>query len=70
MYSSVGNFFKGRYVGNNNEVYDEKSICIDIFGMLSDSLVRLTIAIARESKQETVLLKDFNTGKNILIDRS
>ena len=67
--TSKGNFFKGRYVSNNNEVYDEESICIDIFGMLSEPLIRLAIEIARDSNQKSVLLKDFNTGRNILIDR-
>lgn len=69
MHSSMGNFFKGRYVGNSNEIYGEESTCIDIFGMLSEPLVKLAIEIARESKQKTALLKDFNTGRNILIDR-
>ena len=68
IHSLMGNFFNGRYVNNNNEIYGEESTCIDIFGMLSESLIRLAVEIVRESRQNTVLLKDFNTGKNILID--
>ena len=51
-------------------MYTEKSTNIEILGVSSEVLVRLATEIAREFKQEAVLLKDYNTGKNILIDRT
>lgn len=65
---SIGNFFKGRYV-SGDKIFDEKSTSIEILGIDSNVLIRLATEIAREFKQETVLLKDFNTGRNILIDQ-
>lgn len=65
---TIGNFFKGRYV-ENGKTFDEKSTSIEILGVPSEILVRLATEIARDFNQSTVLLKDKNTNKNILIDR-
>lgn len=60
---SVGNAFKGVYVGDNGEKYDEKSTTIEVNGLSSEGLLRLVEMIARVFKQETVLVKDFNANK-------
>ena len=60
---SVGNAFKGKYVGDNGEEYDERSTTIEINGLSSDGLLRLAEMIARIFHQETVLVKDFNNMK-------
>jgi hypothetical protein len=67
---SSGNFFKGKYIDVAGNEYTEKSTSIEILGGSSEVLVRLATEIARAFKQEAVLLKDYNTGKNILIDRT
>lgn len=60
---SVGNAFKGRYVGDNGELYNENSTTVEINGLSSDGLLRLAEMIARVFHQETVLVKDFNNMK-------
>lgn len=65
---TIGNFFKGRYV-ERGKVFDEKSISIEVLGISSEILIRLATEIARDFNQSTVLLKDYNTNKNILIDK-
>jgi len=65
---SIGNYFRGRYV-ENDKAFDEKSTSIEILGVPSEILIRLATEIARDFNQSTVLLKDNNTNKNILIDR-
>ena len=65
---SVGNFFHGKYVGDNGEMFNEKSLSIEINGLSSKSLVRLAEDIADEFKQETVLVKDLNKNKIFLVD--
>lgn len=65
---SIGNFFKGRYI-SNGKTFDEKSTSIEVLGIPSEILIRLATEIAKAFKQETVLLKDYNTGKNLLIDQ-
>ncbi len=66
---SVGNFFKGRYIGDNGKVYNEKSTSIEIAGVPSEVLLLLGIEVTIEFKQETVLIKDYNKDKFYLADR-
>ena len=65
---SFGNFFKGKYVGDNGELYDEKSISIEVNGISSWSLVKLAEEFAKLFKQETVMVKDLNINKIFLVD--
>lgn len=64
---SVGNFFKGKFVGESGEVYDETSLSIDVNGLSSESLTQLAENIAERFHQETVLVKDLNNGKIFLV---
>ena len=65
---SVGNVFKGHYVGGNGEEFDENSTTIEINGLSSKGLLRLSEMIARAFHQECVLVKDFNKMKFYLAD--
>ncbi len=60
---SVGNAFRGRYAGDNGEEYNERSTTIEVNGLSSKGLLYLAEMIARVFKQETVLVKNFNTDK-------
>lgn len=60
---SVGNFFKGKYVGDNGEMYNEKSLGVEINGLSSKSLLTVAEMIAQEFMQRTVLVKDLNKNK-------
>lgn len=64
---SVGNFFHGGYVGDNGEVYDGRSVSVEVNGLGSKSLVKLAGHIAQLLRQETVLVKDLNTEKILLV---
>lgn len=55
---SVGKFFKGRYVSEDGESYNEKSTSIEINGDSTDAFIYLAEEIAIEFEQETVLVKD------------
>lgn len=65
---SLGNFFKGKYVGDNGEMFNDRSICLEINGLSSKSLLKLAEMIAETFKQETVLVKDLNRNKIYLAD--
>lgn len=65
---SVGHFFKGRYVGDKGEMFNEKSVSVEVNGLGSKSLVKLAERIADMFRQETVLVKDLNTNKIFLVD--
>ena len=66
---SIGNFFNGRYVGDNGKMFNEKSISIELGGISSEGLIYFAEEIAREFVQETVLVKDFNHNKVFLVNR-
>lgn len=66
---SVGNYFHGRYVGDNGEKFDEKSLCLEINGLSSMALLKMADKIAKSFGQETVLAKDMNSGKIHLADQ-
>ena len=65
---SLGNFFKGRYVGDNGEMYSDKSVALEVDGLSSASLLRLAEILATAFQQETVLVKDLNKNKIYLAD--
>ena len=65
---SVGNFFKGKYVGDNGEMYNERSLAVEINGLSSGSLLKVAEMIAQEFMQETVLVKDLNKNKIYVAD--
>ena len=60
---SVGNYFKGRYVGDNGEMYNERSLAIEINGLSSESLLKFAEMTAQKCMQKTVLVKDLNKNK-------
>lgn len=55
---SIGNFFKGRYKSENGSTYDELSKSIEIVGITFELICVIAAEIAREFKQESVLVKD------------
>lgn len=66
---SVGNFFKGKYLSDDKELFDEKSTSIEVNGISSSSLLLLAEYICKSFRQETVLVKDFNCDKIYLADK-
>jgi hypothetical protein len=60
---SVGNFFKGRYFDReNNSVFDEKSISIEIIGISQEDLYSIAEDLKNRFIQQSVLVKDYSTG--------
>lgn len=66
---SIGNFFSGRYVDDNNNIYNEKSLSLEVNGISSSGLIYLAEEIARDFIQETVLVKDLNNNKIFLVNQ-
>jgi hypothetical protein len=66
---SIGNFFSGRYVGDNGKIFNENSISIEVNGISSKGLIYLAEEIAKDFNQETVLLKDLNVNKIFLVNQ-
>ena len=64
---TVGNNFKGKYQ-SGNQIYNDKSTSLELGGVPSELLLLFAIELCKEFKQETVLVKDFNTNKIFLVD--
>lgn len=65
---SVGRSFTGKYVGDNGEMYDEKSLSVEVNGFSGRSLLRLAEMLADAFDRKPMLVKDLNTGKIYLVD--
>lgn len=53
----------GNFVSTTGEQYKEKSIMIEILGVSNESLERIASALCRELKQDSVIIKFYDTGR-------
>ena len=65
---TVGKYLRGRYTGKNGKVYDENSVSLEIIGVDSDILLDIAEELCIDFIQESVLVKDYNTGKIFFVD--
>jgi hypothetical protein len=64
---TIGNFVKGRYKADDGSMYDEKSMSIEIIGVSTETLNSIAEDLAKEFKQETVLVKNYETNLIYLV---
>lgn len=64
---TVGNNFKGKYQ-SGDKIYNDRSTSVELGGVPSELLLLFAIEISKYFKQETVLVKDFNTNKIFLVN--
>lgn len=65
---SLGNFFRGHYKSQSGQVYDERSLALEVLFVTKDQLIKLGTALAREFNQEAVLVKSSATGEIYFVD--
>lgn len=59
---TIGNFVHGNYKDREGNVYNEKSLTIEIINVDQELLYDIAEEICKEFKQESVLVKDYVTG--------
>jgi hypothetical protein len=64
---TIGNFVKGRYVSDNDTIFDEKSISVEIIGLETSVLNEVANSLRLEFNQESVLVKNYEDNKTYLI---
>lgn len=64
---SVGNFFKRNYTADNGDIYNEKSMSIEIIGVDYTAIIRISVDLCSEFKQETVLVKSYSNNKIMIV---
>lgn len=65
---TVGHAFRGKYLGQNGKLYDEKSFTIEITGVSSRDLLRIAEQLSAAFGREAVLVKDLNKDKIYLAE--
>ena len=65
---TIGNLFKGRYKSPEGQIYNEKSLAVEVLFINGRQLIELATSLAREFRQETVLAKDNATNEIYLVD--
>lgn len=60
---SIGNAFRGRYIGVYDEIYDKNSITIEVNGLSRGGLYRVATSVARTLHQKAIIVKDLNSNK-------
>ena len=60
---TLGKFLNGRYVSQKTQKpFGENSLSLELVGITSDALLNIATQICKDFDQETVLVKDYNTG--------
>lgn len=65
---TVGNYLNGRYKAKNGVFYGEKSLSLEIIGVSTDTLIKIAEQLCVVFKQESVLVKDYSTGRVLFVD--
>jgi len=65
---TIGHYFDGRYRAKNGNTFGEKSLSLEIIGIEFNALLKIAEEICKEFKQESVLLRDFSTGRILFVD--
>lgn len=68
---TIGHYLDGRYTSpKNGKQYGENSLSVEMIGVTFEQLVKIAMEICAAFKQESVLLKDFSSGRVLFVDRT
>lgn len=65
---TIGKFLNGRYTAKNGKTYSENSLSVEIIGVSSDELIKIAEELCVEFIQESVLVKDYSTGRVMFVE--
>jgi hypothetical protein len=60
---SIGNAFRGQYVGSSGELYNKDSLTIVVNGMTTKRLLKLAEMLSKTLHPTGIIVKDLNTMK-------
>jgi hypothetical protein len=68
---TIGHYLDGRYTSpKNGKQYGENSLSLEIIGVDFEKLYTIAMEICDSFSQESVLLKDFSSGRVLFVDKS
>ena len=60
---TIGNYFNGKYKSDIGVSFNETSLCVQINNITSTKLKTNALQMCKDLRQESVLIKDYSTGK-------
>ena len=68
---TIGHYLNGRYTSpKNGKQYGENSLSLEIIGVNFETLMKIAIEICSSFSQESVLLKDYSSGRVLFFDKT
>lgn len=64
---TIGHYLDGRYTAKNGKEYGEKSLSVEIIGVDFETLMKIAMELCASFRQESVLLKDFSSGRVLCV---
>lgn len=65
---TTGHYLHGRYTSTvNGTRYDENSLSLELMGVDHEQLVKISMELCASLEQESVLLKDYSSGRVLLM---
>ena len=68
---TIGHYLDGRYTSpKNGKQYGENSLSVEIIGVDFEQLMKISMELCAAFRQESVLLKDYSSGRVLFVDRT
>lgn len=67
---TIGHYLDGRYTSpKNGKQYGENSLSVEIVGVNFETLMKIAMEICASFSQESVLVKDFSSGRVLFVNK-
>lgn len=65
---TIGHYLDGRYTDKNGKQYGENSLSVEIIGVNFDKLIKIAAELCESFSQESVLVKDYSSGRVLFVN--
>lgn len=65
---TIGHYLDGRYTAKNGKQYGENSLSVEIIGVSFETLMKVAMELCSSFSQESVLVKDFSSGRVLFVN--
>lgn len=67
---TIGHYLDGRYTAKNGKQYGENSLSVEIIGVNFETLIKIAMELCESFTQESVLVKDFSSGRVLFVNKN
>lgn len=67
---TIGHYLDGRYTAKNGKQYGENSLSVEIIGVNFETLMKIAMELCESFTQESVLVKDFSSGRVLFVNKN